>query len=83
MREQENKPNNPQVFPIVVDRHDISFGLTLRDYFAGQVMQGMISSPDLRELFATKGNVTNTDWMDVMAENCFYVVDAILKQREL
>jgi len=72
MREQENKPNNPQVFPIVVDRHDISFGLTLRDYFAGQVMQG------------TQAAIGTSKWNDEkFAKYAYDIADAMLKQREL
>ncbi len=85
---EDKKPLNPSAFPndIHESMNDSEYkhkGMTLRDYFAAKAMQGMIQDEKLREMFALKGNQSNTDWMDILSENSFYIADAMLKQREL
>ena len=52
---------------------DNSFGMTLRDYFAAQAMQGMLAAC--------------TGWSDAyqerMAKTSYMMADQMLKQREL
>ena len=52
---------------------DKSFGMTLRDYFAAQAMQGMLAAC--------------TGWSDAyqerMAKTSYMMADQMLKQREL
>ena len=46
-------------------------GMTLRDYFAAKAMQGMLS-----------GKLINTKTA-VIAQDCYAMADAMLKQREV
>lgn len=40
-----NKPKNPHAFPVVgSDFYSDSEGMTLRDYFAGQALTGILSN---------------------------------------
>jgi hypothetical protein len=85
--EENKKPSNPPVHPTTWDSSYNSVmqtenGMTLRDNFAGLAMQGMIQDSALRELFANKGNIKDVSWMDIMAENAFFIADSMLKQRE-
>ena len=50
-------------------------GMTLRDYFAGLAMQGLIASP--RGLIG-KNEITNVDY----AQAAYLIADAMLKARE-
>ena len=49
-------------------------GMTLRDYFAGLAMQGLIASP--RGLIG-KNEITNVDY----AQAAYLIADAMLKER--
>ncbi len=33
-------------FPVISDNHECYSGMSLRDYFAGKAMQGIVSSPE-------------------------------------
>ena len=50
-------------------------GMTLRDYYAGQAMQGMLSNPKLHEQILKAGQ----SWIE---ESAWKVADAMLKARE-
>ena len=50
-------------------------GMTLRDYFAGLAMQGLIASP--RGLIG-KNEITNVDY----AQAAYLIADAMIKARE-
>ena len=77
------KPQNPYVHAMCDDNGFTQYGISLRDYYANSAMQAIVQSKDLRELFARKGELSNTDWMDVVAQNSFNIADAMLRQREL
>lgn len=47
----KQKPENPPAFPIVIKggyahNDDVEPGMTLRDYFAGQAMQSLLSDDE-------------------------------------
>ena len=70
--------NNPPAFPIVIDLGDdvkYQTGMTLRDYFAGLAMQGLIASP--RGLLG-KNEITDVDY----AQAAYLIADAMIKARE-
>lgn len=65
-----NKSNNPPAFPPMHDPNTHEFGMTLRDYFAAQAMQGFLATvkvgcPD-----------------DLIATDAYNLADAMLKARE-
>jgi hypothetical protein len=71
--------NNPPAFPL--HNHGAQTlglhltGMTLRDYFAAQALQGLIASP--------RGTPNGSDATDVYYAKCAYLVaDAMIKARE-
>lgn len=78
----ENKPNNPNAFPIALKDNSNPFrsdasGMSLRDYFAAKVLQGISSMED-------KGTFnTLEEAIERQTKYCYLVADAMLKQREL
>lgn len=48
-------------------------GMTLRDYFAGQALQGLLASPNTR-------NANN--FFNEIADDCYATADAMLAARE-
>jgi len=50
-------------------------GMTLRDWFAGKAMQGMLANPKLQEQILKAGQ----SWIE---ESAWAVADAMLKARE-
>ena len=68
-------PSTIQYFPDDKNANEEQ-GMTLRDWFAGQAMQGLIASPRGP---ANGGTVTDS-WV---AENAYIVADAMLKAREV
>lgn len=73
------KPENTAAFPRSAafgdGCHDWGGeGMSLRDYFAAAALQGMLSSPHLKEAYAME--------KDALAVICFGVADAMLAARE-
>jgi hypothetical protein len=52
-------------------------GMTLRDYFAGKVLQGVMSSVEMGIVFS-KGNKPPSD---EIAESCYAMADAMMEVR--
>ena len=65
-----DKPENPQAFPLVDDFNDHQIGMTLRGYFAGQALAGLLSHPE-----CTASNPEND------AEWAYKYADGMLKER--
>ena len=81
----ENKPNNPNAFPIALKDNSNPFrsdasGMSLRDYFAAKAMQGMLANSE--HVQTLMGNNPNPlpDYVAILSYN---LADAMLKQREL
>lgn len=89
-----NKPENPQVFPSLfgqlmpsgAGQIESGQGMTLRDYFAGQALAGILSSPGEfidfysdRELNPVNGV---TGMLDLAAKVSYSYADAMLAARE-
>jgi len=65
-------------FPVSGDWSQIKDkGMTLRDYFAGKVLQGIMSSVDMGIIFS-KGDKPPSD---EIAESCYAMADAMMKAR--
>ena len=64
--------NNPSAFPVNGDWSQIKDkGMTLRDYFAAQAMQGIVSKER-----------SHVSWVDEYAKNAYKMADAMMKARE-
>ncbi len=65
-----DKPESvPQAFP-----NHFGYGMTLRDYFAGQALAGHLSHPELPTLLSLDHENT--------AQLCYSLADAMLRERE-
>jgi hypothetical protein len=53
-------------------------GMTLRDYFAGKVLQGVMSSVEMGIIFS-KGDKPPSD---EIVESCYAMADAMMKERK-
>lgn len=85
-----DKPGNPQAFPSdtpsggdVLARHNS--GMTLRDYFAGQALAGIMANPhrwaDIEKRYL-KGDLSYDEASKVNATKAYSIADAMLKDRE-
>ena len=66
-----NKNDGGPAFPRPGDFNP-QIGMTLRDYFAAKVIQGLFAS----------GNLQATDTDEALARDAYIVADAMLKARE-
>ena len=66
-----NKNDGGPAFPRSGDFNP-QIGMTLRDYFAAKVIQGLFAS----------GNLQATDTDEALARDAYIVADAMLKARE-
>lgn len=82
---ENKKPINPIAFPLEYEEYNSvgilckrqEFGMTLRDYFAAKVLQGISSLDD-------KGTFNNIEEaLEGQAKYCYKAADAMLKQRDL
>lgn len=64
-------------FPSVSISNGYSEGMTLRDYFAGKVLQGVMSSVEMGIVFS-KGDKPPSD---EIAESAYAMADAMMKAR--
>ena len=64
----------PTAFPWTHDNMTCT-GMTLRDYFAANAMQGMLANPKLQEQILKVGQ----SWIE---ESAWKVADAMMKARE-
>jgi len=70
MTKEPQIPANPQAFPNIGDG-PIWDGMTLRDYFAGQALQGLLA-----------GRVVGSERVDTLkAKYCYEMADAMLSKR--
>ena len=52
-------------------------GMTLRDYFAAKAMQGLLSS-----IGEWSAGTPNLEFSDTVAQDAYWIADAMLKARE-
>jgi len=58
-----------------------SQGMTLRDYFAGQAIAGILANPDI-SASAARCNVSTEEFREDIAAAAYAMADAMLKARE-
>ena len=66
-----NKPDGGCAFPYVCETYVPEPGMSLRDWFAGMALQGMLADGDHAEVLNEK-----------MAEFAYHMADAMIEQRE-
>jgi hypothetical protein len=72
-----DKPENPQAFPHVNPTYRGTTGMTLRDYFAGQIIAGL-GAPVVTH--GRRGGSWNYDGEEVAAA-AYQMADLMLKER--
>jgi hypothetical protein len=72
-----DKPENPQAFPHGNPSHGGDIGMTLRDYFAGQIIAGL-GAPVVTH--GRRGGTWNYDGEEVAAA-AYQMADLMLKER--
>jgi hypothetical protein len=72
-------PDNPQAFPCLDNRHGCLVlrepGMSLRDWFAGQALSGILSGPCSRPM------VPMSEWLDA-PQQAYRIADAMLAARK-
>lgn len=72
----ENKTPNPQAFANEYDK-----GMSLRDYFAAQAMQGLLSNPEILDDESLRKQIKNKKWNALKV--CSYdIAQAMLEERK-
>lgn len=61
--------------------HDPQKGMTLRDYFAGQAIAGILANPDI-SASAARCNVSTEEFREDTAAAAYAMADAMLKARD-
>lgn len=67
-----------QIFPAVLSKEKVQGGLTLREYYAGMVIQGMIASGE--EIATTRKAHAHRN--EKLAQRAVEVADALITQLE-
>ena len=70
-----DKPDNPPAFPRSGPLFDCS-GMTLRDWFAGQALQGALAG------FLSDGSLLRGDDAPGLAKLCYVISDAMIVARK-
>jgi hypothetical protein len=86
----KNKSENPLAFPHVAEF--IETGMSLRDYFAGQCLAGMLANPEFVKSAIKSKKYLEKEYgesigfaasnQDLHAVACYGFADAMLKKRE-
>jgi hypothetical protein len=75
--EENKKPENPKAFPMDFSKDGaiMQSGMTLRDYFANQAMNSIISKSSLSDIVSKKGQ----SYIGICA---YEIADTMLQARE-
>jgi len=74
------KDNGGAAFPIA-DLHGMPFGgMSLRDWYAGMVLQGHISNPEITDKII-KEFKSGAEAAQAVAEICYKFADAMIEER--
>lgn len=74
--------NNMPAFPSHASLGNLSIGMTLRDYFAGQALSGLCANESYIRAIAEDEELSDKDKPNKLAEICYELADAMLAQRE-
>lgn len=68
-------PRSGQIMPNMGEQD----GMTLRDWFAGQALMGLLNNAERRIESDVVESLTNGE---LLARNCYYMADVMLKERQ-
>ena len=60
----------------------ISEGMDLRDYFAAQAMQGLLSNADIVKTHMESATFTDVTPSDILCKESYQIADAMMQARE-
>ncbi len=69
------KPAFPVVYDLYKDNQEAEFGMSLREWYAGLAMQGLLTA----NYFYMEGETNNAD---SIAKNAFLIANAMIEQSE-
>jgi len=72
-----NKPAFPHESP-----KEIFAGMSLLEYYAGQVMVGFTSSPEIMKRIYQNAKAYSSDEFQIIADGCFNIAEAMIKEAE-
>lgn len=72
--------DNPPAFPFVLHDGGGESGMSLRDWFAGQALAGLLGGNTIRS-FDMAGEVLGTDAQSAASATAFKMADAMLAER--
>lgn len=83
MNDEVKKPKNPRAFPLPAQDIGIgaSHGMTLRDYFAGQALLGLLNNMKIQN-FMIKDKFKPEHSQGWHAQAAYQFADAMLSERE-
>ena len=77
------KPDNPNAFPTPESEHNYAVeGMSLRDYFAGQALAGLLADGTMNKIANIDPETTSTEDEQLCADMCYSIADAMLAERE-
>lgn len=80
------KPNNPSAFPIAFDgrfgAYEAAPGMSLRDWFAGQALVGLLANSGNNPVVAGLARERDVTVDEFIAQMAFNAADAMLSERE-
>jgi hypothetical protein len=74
--------DNPPAFPNASDYLDNSYGMTLRDWFAGQALAGIMANAHMIEALRSAAKVRGLDNHDAFGIAAMQMADAMLAARK-
>lgn len=82
-QEGAGSPENPQAFPLGGQSFGVHLGMTLHDYVAVSVLQGLMANPDRYKHFVHEmaEGMADDEIFAFSAESAFRIADAFLAER--
>lgn len=81
MNDKTGGPAFPGIKQFLGDNTELFSGMTLRDYFAGQAMQGLIANKLLIKTVMNQSRRDGQTTDELIAECCYDTADAMIEQK--
>jgi hypothetical protein len=81
---KDGGPAFPQVEEIQIDGRTVfvkQTGMTLREYFAGQAVVGMLSNQSLTKAIGIQSKIEKVESSNLISQICYKYADAMLQER--
>ena len=81
MTEKAKKLGEQNAFPFD-DKNKFYYGMSLREYFAGLAMQGMLANTNMYEEYIQRTSENQEDWSEgeCFSNSAIYYADALLEE---